>query len=41
MEVIYTCTKLGSQFNIKETILKSHNYILYHIVYTVDNCNED
>ena len=42
MEVIYTSTKLGSQFNIKDPIPKRHNPdIIYHTVYPQDNGNED
>ena len=42
MEVIYTVTKLGSQFNIKDPVPKRHVYdIIYHIVCLEDNCNQD
>ena len=42
MEVIYTGTKLGSQFSIKDPIPKTHNYdIIYHTVCSEDNCNEN
>ena len=42
MEVIYTGTKIGSQFNIKDPIPKGHNHeIIYHTVCPQDNCNED
>ena len=42
MEVIYTVTKLGSQFNIKDPVPKRHVYdIIYHIVCREDNCNQD
>ena len=41
MEVIYTGTNLGSQFNIKDPIPKrdSHN-IIYHVVCLENNCNK-
>ena len=42
MEVTYTGTKLGSQFNIKYPIPKRHNHdIVYHTVCPQDNCNDD
>ena len=42
MEVIYTGTKLGSQFNIKDPILKRHKHdIIYHTFCPEDNYNED
>ena len=42
MEVIYTGTNLGSQFNIKDPIPKRHNHnIIYHVVCLENNCNED
>ena len=42
IEVTYTGTKLGSQFNIKDPIPKMHNHdIIYHIVCLKNNCNED
>ena len=42
MEVIYTVTKLESQFTVKDPILKRHNHnIIYHIVHPEDNSNED
>ena len=42
MGVIYTGTKLESQFNIKGPIPKRHNHdIIYHTVCLEYNCNED
>ena len=42
VEVIYTGTKLGYQFNIKDPTPKRYNHnVIFHTVLPQANCNED
>ena len=42
MEVIHKDTKLEHQFDMEDPIPKKRNHdVIYHIVCTEDDCNED